>query len=50
MKIYGNWDIQASFPTSFDFKLDIDIPAPRKERIIVKRDGKGRIVNSRPVN
>jgi hypothetical protein len=40
--------MQGSFPTSFDFKLDIDIPAPRKDRIIVKRDGKGRIVNSRP--
>jgi hypothetical protein len=45
---YGNWDVQASLPTSFDFKLDVDIPAPRKERIIVKRDNKGRIVNSKP--
>jgi len=34
--------------TTLDFKFDFDIPSPRKDRIIVKRDERGRIVRSQP--
>jgi hypothetical protein len=44
---YGvkNWDAHFVVPT-FDFSFKINIPKPNKERIILKRDNLGRIVNS----
>jgi hypothetical protein len=34
---------------ALDFKFDFDIPEPRKDRIIVKRDERGRIVKNEPL-
>lgn len=51
---YKMWDAHFAVPTynfknhltNFDFIFKVNIPKPDKERLITKRDGRGRIVCS----
>lgn len=52
--IYKMWDAHFTVPTynfknhlmNFDFIFKVNIPEPNKDRVIVERDARGRIMKS----